>query len=189
MSYAAGYLADPYKGVRFDSFPDVEGVYLFPESRPHHKNRQMGYVEVLQSIKRLNASVEAAYRIHRDSFGIWAHTGSLGWNQNISQHLIVQPSLRIYDQTAAPFYTVRVPAQLGDPQIPLEGFPEFYSADYRVSSFRTWTYGLKATMKLHEHFWLEAAYKRYEMSGHDNLTFASAYPKANVLTLGIVIWF
>lgn len=189
MGISEGYLADPYKGVRFDSFPDEDGAFLFPESRPRHKSRQVAYVSLLQYINSMDASVEAAYRFHHDSFGIWSHTGSLAWNQKIGRHLILQPNVRFYDQTEASFYNVRIPAQFGDPQIPLAGFPEFFSADFRLSNFHSWTYGLKATIKIHEHFTLDTAFKRYEMAGNDNITAASVYPKANVFTIGCTVWF
>ncbi|HEY2951930.1 MAG TPA: DUF3570 domain-containing protein, partial [Verrucomicrobiae bacterium] len=183
------YLNDPYKGVRFDSFPDVAGTFLFAEKRPAYKSREILYASITQFITPAHASVEAAYRFYHDSFGIFAHTASLTWFQKAGPHLTIEPFIRYYDQTAASFYFVRVDASVGDPLFTTPDLPNYYSADYRLSSLSSWTCGVKATCKFNEHVWVDAAYKRYEMSGHDHVTSASAYPQANIGTVGLTIWF
>ena len=68
-------------------------------------------------------------------------------------------------------------------------FPENYSADYRLSEFNSFTYGVQVQVKFTDNFAMEFAYKRYDMVGQDNVTAESAYPDANVLTIGASLWF
>ncbi len=89
----------------------------------------------------------------------------------------------------------------GDPSFPVPadeskfqildvpGRPDYYSADYRLSEFQAFTYGVNARVKLCERFSVELAYKRYEMQGLDGITPAESYPSANVFTLGFGIPF
>jgi len=187
---ADGYLADPYRGFRFDDYPDPTA--LFPEKRPGYKNKQVLYLGLTQHVDPLNASVEASYRFYHDSFGILSHTVSLEWFQKVGSHLIVAPVFRYYHQTAAGFYAVQLP---GDPTIPPDDpffttpTPDYYSADYRLSRMDTFTYGLSATVIIKKHLYLDAAYKRYDLRGLDGVTSASAYPDANVFTIGARLCF
>lgn len=189
--YTDGYLTDPYKGIRFDSFPDVDGTFIFGEKRPGYRSRGVLYASLTQYITPADASVELACRFHRDSFDITAHTVSLTWFQKVGKRLTLEPFVRFYDQGEASFYYDRVPAALGNP-IPIfsnAGTPTYFSADYRLSALRSWTYGLKATLKVHDHLSLDAGYKRYEMRGRDGVTAQSAYPRADIVTAGLTLWF
>ncbi|MDB6125151.1 MAG: hypothetical protein JWQ71_4144 [Pedosphaera sp.] len=182
VSFESGYLTDPYRGFTFESFPGA----LFPELRPHHRNGQSLYVLLTQFITPVNASVESSYRLHHDSFGIWSHTLELDWLQKVGSDVIFQPFVRYYHQTAADFYFVQLPT---DPIIDPTVVPAFYSADYRLARMETWTVGLKAIIKVCDHFSLNGAYQRYEMLGRDGETSPSAFPKANIFTVGGTLWF
>ena len=189
--YSDGDLTDPYKGIRFDAFPDVDGTFLLPEKRPSYKSREILYASLTRFITPANASVELAYRFYHDSFDIVANTVSLTWYQKVGQHLSIEPSIRFYDQSEAYFYYARVPKSLGVPVPVLRNArtPGVYSADYRLSSLNTWTYGVKVAYRFNEHVAVDAAYKRYVMQGNDHATSSSAYPKANIFTLGLTLWF
>lgn len=184
IGFAEGYLSDPYKGVRFEWYPFYEA--LFPENRPEKKDRQVGYVSLTQYVAPANAAAEAAYRLSHDSFGILSHTASLEWRQKLGRLLVLTPFARYYRQSAADFYGLSFP---GDPSLSTDGVPNFYSSDYRLSEMETWTYGLKAVLTFDEKLALEAGYKRYEMRGLDHATSASAYPSANIFTIGLTLWF
>lgn len=67
--------------------------------------------------------------------------------------------------------------------------PRYFSADYRLSELEAWTFGIGARLRIKEHVTIEAGYKRYEMRGLDGVTPAAAYPKANVFTIGLGIWY
>lgn len=79
---------------------------------------------------------------------------------------------------AAAFQILNVPAR-----------PRSYSADYRLSEFNAYTFGIGAQIRLAERFSIDLAYKRYEMDGLDKATPQAAYPSANVFTIGCGIWF
>ncbi|MBI2929048.1 MAG: DUF3570 domain-containing protein [Verrucomicrobia bacterium] len=188
LGTARGYLSDPYKGFRFDGYPDP--TRLFAEQRPGHKTKQIAYAALTQFIDPVHASAELAYRFYHDSFGIFSHTASLTWFQKVGKHMILSPTFRYYDQTAASFYTVRSPGDPSDPESwPDLVFPKFYSADYRLAALSTLTYGLGVTVKVHKALSFDAAYKRYEMHGHDRVTAASNFPVANIYTIGFRLWF
>jgi len=188
--YANGYLTDPYKGVRFDSV-DFDPTFIFGEQRPTYRSREVFYASLTHFITPADASVELAYRFYHDSYDIYANSAILTWYQKVGEHLSIEPSLRYYRQTEASFYYEQVPADLGNP-FPFAKTPDtptIYSADYRLSSLTTWTMGVKVKYKVHEHFSVDATYERYVMLGNDNVTSASAYPKANVLMVGLSIWY
>ncbi len=189
LGFDSGYLSDPYKGF---VFTDYDPAALFPEKRPDDRTKQILLTSFTHFFDALNGSVEASYRFYHDSFDIFSHTAALEWYQKIGQHVVVSPEFRYYWQSAASFYATQLP---GDPTIPpgdpffTTPVPEHYSADYRLSHLQTFTYGLKLTVIVNRHFYLDAAYKRYEMFGLDDVTSASAYPSANVFTLGARVWF
>ena len=188
--YANGYMTDPYKGVRFDSI-DFDPNFLFGEQRPTYRSRAILYTSLTHFITPADASVELAYRFYHDSYDIYGNTASLTWYQKVGDRLSIEPSIRYYRQSESSFYYEQVPAELGNP-FPFAknpNTPTVYSADYRLSSLTTWTYGIKVKYKVHEHFSVDAAYERYVMLGNDHVTSASAYPKANILMVGLSIWY
>lgn len=67
--------------------------------------------------------------------------------------------------------------------------PSYYSSDYRLSEFQAFTYGIGAQVRIAEHFTIDLAYKRYEMHGLDRVTPSSAFPSANIFTIGCGVWF
>ncbi len=182
--YTTGYLADPYKGFNFNGAADPDA--LFDEVRPSHKGRVVGLVSLTQYITPANASVELSYRIHTDTYGIWSHTVAASWFQKIGKRVIVEPFVRYYRQSAADFYYVTLP---GDPSLDPTVAPAYYSADYRLSDLTSWTYGIKLTIRILENLAVDLGYKRYEMSGEDGVTMASAYPKAHVFSAGASLTF
>ncbi len=186
LGYGSGYLADPYRGVQFDDYSFWVPGALFAEVRPDHRVQQIGYVSLTHYLKPVNASVEASYRVYHDSWDIWSQTVGLAWFQNIGKYVVLNPFGRYYTQTAAFFYGVSFP---GDPTLSKIGIPPYFSADYRLSELRTWTYGLKAIVKLFDRFSLDAQFMRYEMRGTDGVTSQSAYPTANVVSAGGSVWF
>lgn len=67
--------------------------------------------------------------------------------------------------------------------------PAYYSSDFRLSELETLTFGIGAQIRIKEHFTIDLAFKRYEMSGLDSVTRGQAYPSANVFTVGCGFWF
>jgi hypothetical protein len=187
MGTASGYLADPYKGFRFTGYPDPEA--LFPEKRPGHRTKQILSTTLTQSLEPLDASPELTYRFYHDSHDILSHTVTLEWFQSLGPRLIVAPLVRYYHQSEAYFYRLSYDADPTYPQTPPVPLPQFYSADYRLSLFRSLTYGISLTFKVGRHMVFDAAYKRYDMVGLDGETPQSSYPTANIYTVGFRIFF
>ncbi|HSU65888.1 MAG TPA: DUF3570 domain-containing protein, partial [Tepidisphaeraceae bacterium] len=102
--------------------------------------------------------------------------------QKFGTAVVVSPSFRYYRQTAADFYAIQFP---GDPTNDPAAVPRFYSSDYRLSFLETFTVGVDATIKLHEHWELHLGYQRYWMRGLDHVTLQSTYPNAQIYTIGL----
>jgi hypothetical protein len=185
-----GYLDDPYRGVLFDDYPqaDYNNPGLFAEHRPAFRQSYIGYVSLLQYITPLHAGVEGSYRPYYDSFGVVSHTVALSWHQKIGKRVLISPLFRYYYQIAADFYATQFP---GDPsnQFDPTPVPTYYSADYRLSKMETFAFGVGASARVTDWLTLDLAYKRYNMRGLDGITSQSAYPKANIVTVGARLWF
>jgi hypothetical protein len=173
-----GYLSDPYRSVVFDSSPTA-GT-LFPENRPSTRTEEIAFVSLTHFFDLPNGSAEPSYRLYHDSFGIVSHTLGIEWHQKLGRYVIVTPLLRYSVQSAANFYGTTFP---GDPTNP-STIPKYYSADYRLSSLSTYTYGLQITGIVNDRLRLDAGYERYVMQGNDGQTAQSAYPTANIFTVG-----
>lgn len=194
LGYSSGFLNDPYKRAYFDDaglyYTEIDGLHyytVFPENRPDTKFRQVLFLTYQHYFEKLNSGLQTTYRFYHDDFGIIANTASLQWNQKIGKIFIVAPLFRYYIQTAADFYNTHFP---GDPYdqgtMPIS---RYFSADYRLSALDSITYGVSLSARIHEHFSLDLAYKRYEMRGRDSITFPGQYPKANVFTGGLTLWY
>jgi len=135
----------------------------------------------------------------------------LQWHQKLGEKLLISPLARYHLQSAADFYAPVFNGTLVDPDgvnaalqsdgsllfegdagFPGDGtafavpaWPRYYSADYRLSHLETWTFGVALRWQVHEHVAIDLAYKRYLMNGLDGVTLSSAYPQANVFTMGI----
>ncbi len=183
-----GYLDDPYRGVFFNGYPqaDLNNPILFPEHRPDYKYSYIGYASLLQYVTPLHGSLEGSYRFSDDTWGVRAHTVALSWHQKIGRIFLLSPVFRYYYQTAATFYGSQF---VGDPSNPFSPLPPYYSADYRLSRMETFTFGIEASARVTEWLTLDLAYKRYLMRGLDGVTSQSAYPQANIVTVGARLWF
>lgn len=179
-----GYLADPYRGVMVaNNYPQYNPAdpALIPEKRPRHRSSEVLFGSYTRFIEPLDGSVETSARFFHDSWNIYSATATLDWHQHLGKHVVVSPGLRYTYQSAADFYYVLVPDYLN--------LPTFYSADYRLSQMETLTMGVSITWRLAKHLSLDGSYYRYVMHGLDGVTSQSAYPAANVGSVGLRIWF
>jgi hypothetical protein len=180
-----GYLNDPYKKIRFDGFLPITA--LNPENRPSHRTRQTALLTLTQFVKPMDASAELSYRAYYDSYDVLGHTVALTWHQKLGPCLLLEPTFRYYNQSAASFYRLSVPGYS-----PLDGDPtrpKYYSADYRLSRLETFTFGAQAVLRMSDWLSFDIGYQRYAMYGLDNKTSDTAYPKANILTGEVRLWF
>jgi hypothetical protein len=185
--HSSGYLNDQYKLVQ-KNIAVAPGVFLpftFGENRPDHRNRWIALASLNHMFTDLNGAIDASYRFYHDSFGTDAHTLDMKWLQRLGKYFVLQPELRLYDQSAADFYYYNLD---NTAIIPVAGAPRpqgpFYSSDYRLSSLRATTYGLKLIWTAPAHWQLDAAYEQYDMHGKDGVTPRSAYPRAAIWTGG-----
>ena len=188
LGTADGYLSDPYKGFRFTGYPDPNA--LFPDNRPGHRTKQIVSTTLTQFVEPLNGSAELTYRFYHDSQALIGHTVTLEWFQSFGQRLTIAPLVRYYRQSQACFYRLSFDADPSDTENPpLVPIPQFYSADYRLSTLQTLTYGVSLSLKVWRQCFLDAAYKRYEMRGLDGVTPQSSYAAANIYTVGLRLHF
>ena len=184
---SSGYLSDQYKLVqkRFEVAPGIFLPFTFGENRPDHRTRWIALAALNRAFPAMQGAIEASYRFYHDDFGTDAHTLELRWLQRLGKNFILQPELRLYDQSAADFYYYQLDATS---IIPETGTPRtqgpFYSSDYRLSALRSTLYGLKAIWTPSTRWQLDAAIEQYDMQGRDGMTPQSAYPRANILTVG-----
>jgi len=196
----------------FDSLP--YGVNS-GEKRPGHRFRQVGFLGVNHFVPSLDGALETSFRLGHDDWGILSETVALQWAQKLGRRVIVTPLFRFYHQSAADFYATRFtgdplypegtpysynpddnvllfPGEPGYPNGPIgevPAFPEAHSSDYRLSQFNAYTFGGTLLVRMGDLATLTFTYKRYRMVGTDGVTLASAYPVANVYTVGFNLWF
>jgi len=183
LSFEHGYLADPYRGVMFanqlQNSPD--DAALSPEVRPRRRNSQIFYASWTQFVTPADGSCELSYRFFHDTYGIFANTVELDWHQKIGKNLVISPMFRYYIQNSADFYYLLVPDS--------NTRPAYYSSDYRLSEFESFATGVTITWRIVKHLSFDASYMRYVMRGLDGITSQSAYPSANVFSIGLRVWF
>jgi hypothetical protein len=187
-SRATGFLADPYKLVQ-KNIQVLPGIFLlstFGENRPDERNKWTAFASVNRAFPELQGALEGSYRFYHDTFGTDANTLDVSWLQKIGNRFVLTPHFRFYQQTAADFYYYNLD-QAGI--TPFAGRPRsqgpFYSSDYRLSAFDSYTYGLTGTWTMTDHVQLNAAVEGYDMRGRDGVTPQSAYCRATIVTGGL----
>jgi hypothetical protein len=103
--------------------------------------------------------------------------------------VVLCPSVRYYQQNAADFYFVSLDrAPFAASRVPTGAAP-YYSSDYRLTRLRSISLGLKAVWTISPRLAVDAAYERYQMKGLDGTTSRSAFPSADILTVGAKVSF
>ena len=181
-----GYLDDQYKLVQKteELVPGSFFALPFAENRPGERNLGSLYGAVNRTFPRVHGALEASYRYYADTFGIQAHTVELRWLQQLGRRVTLAPEARLTREGAADFYSYNLDATPIIPtQVPNTAGPA-YSSDYRLSAFDAVTVGARLTAKVVEHVEGELGYEHYAMRGRDGVTPQSAYPVANILSVG-----
>jgi hypothetical protein len=192
LTYAQeyGYLNDQYRKVILDVpqdfTPDAMGIVEgspLGEARPRRRVKEILYGNFVHFFDAAEGSADIGYRFFHDSYGIFAHTIDLDWHQKLGRLVVFTPGVRYYYQSAAKFYYVLVPVDgNGNP-------PPNYASDYRLSRLETFTMTADFTIRIQKHVSLDLSYMRYVMHGLDGITSQSAYPDANVFSIGMRVWF
>jgi hypothetical protein len=131
----SGYLTDPYKVVPVGPLDSLENL---AEQRPNTRSRR-AIVAKYSHYFLWDASVNVIYRYYNDDWSISANTLDVIYNQKFGPDWILSPEIRFYTQTGAYFYANRLL------------IPQTYmSADYRLSPFSSFLFGLTLTHRLYD---------------------------------------
>ncbi|HZZ56579.1 MAG TPA: DUF3570 domain-containing protein [Opitutaceae bacterium] len=188
---STGFLSDQYKLVAKD-IEVLPGVFLpetFAENRPNMRDHGTFYAELNQAVPAWHAAIDADYRYYADTYGIRSNMVEFRWLQHLGRQWILEPNLRLSEQSAARFYIY----DLNDsPVIPVHdpnGNGPHYSSDYRLSALETTSPGLKLDWRPRANLSLDLAYNRYELRGTDGVTPQSAYSRAKITSVGAkILW-
>ena len=159
-----GYLNDPYKivsvlddnGVLIDLDDGSGGLYRY-ESRPDSRTGHNLYVEYKYRFDSAIANV--AYRYHTDDWGVDSHTVETRYRWLINAKQWIEPNIRIYNQSAADFYT---------PFVFDSNLPSLSSADYRLNEFNGVTLGLAYNRKLGKDNAIGFSLESYKTTGAES---------------------
>ncbi len=140
-----GYLQSPYRSARYVS---PEGlVQTEPQVTPNTRTGNAGSLQ-LKYYLPWHAALDGNYRIYHDTWGILAHTLSMGYTQTVSRDWTLNGNVRYYRQRAATFYS---------DLFPYENSQNFMSRDRELAKFQDYSIGLGATWEFHPGWprWIE----------------------------------
>ena len=129
-----GYLANPYRKIRYLSPGVGEGFTLSDQIYPDTRTSNAGSVQ-LKYFLPWRASIAGAYRYFHDTWNITASTYSLDYTQPWRQW-ILEGRLRYYEQTHADFYS---------DLFPRADYQNFMARDRELASFHSYTIGAGAS--------------------------------------------
>jgi hypothetical protein len=182
-----GYLSEPHKFVEkaIEILPNIYLEQSFAENSPDEREHEALYLAVDHAYPAVRGALEGSYRLYADTYGIVAHTLGASWIQHVGARWTLQPSVRLYQQSAARFYYYDLDDTTITPfRVPM-GTAPYYSSDFRLSAEDTCSYGAKAVFRAAGWLQLDAAYEEYVMKGRDGVTPASAYPRAGISSVGV----
>ena len=129
----SGYLTDPYKIIsQVDSITGITQDYI-TEKRQDHRYRAAVYWKTVVHLPE--DVIHFSYRYYRDSWAVKSHTLKADYQFNITNHLYIIPSARLYTQTRAKFFHYSL--------LKNEPIPAYASADLRLAPMISATAGLK----------------------------------------------
>jgi hypothetical protein len=185
-SRETGYLSDQYKVVQvgIELLPGIIVPFQYAENRPNNKTKEILYASFHHAILSLKGAAEINYRLYHDTYGVTSNTLEMLWFQKVGEKIILRPSFRFYNQTAASFYHYRLDnTGINPTRIPNPNGP-FYSSDARLSALAAYDLGFKVIYTLNEHLQLYSSIDGYRQQGSDNITPQSAYYRARTITVG-----
>ena len=97
-----GYLNNPYRTVRY---LDGTGGYAYEEEVYPNTRTSTAAAARLKYYLPYRAALHGEYRYFSDTWGIVAHTGEIGYAHPLDSGFIIEVKGRVYEQTAADFYS------------------------------------------------------------------------------------
>jgi Protein of unknown function (DUF3570) len=130
-----GYLANPYREIRYLDPNDPTGYELAPQVYPN--TRTMDAVAAsLKYYLPYRAALTGKYRFFTDSWGIVAHTLQVDYVQPIPHHWTLDGNIRYYRQSAASFYS---------DLFPYANYSNYMARDRELAAFHSITLGAEAS--------------------------------------------
>ena len=186
-SWPSGYLSDPYKAVPAKEMisSDPDEVFLFKENRPDRREIFILYSDISRYFESLKLGAHMSYRYFKDDYELEGHTLEIESNKRMGDSLVWSPRYRYYRQSQALFYSPLARKYQSYMHTPNSSTGPFYSADHRLSSFESHSYGLKISYFLKDNLIADLGFDRYLTSRKDVFTDPRVHPDANVFTLGL----
>ena len=130
-----GYLANPYRKIRFLSPGQGAGFTLADQVYPNTRTSSSASVQ-LKYYLPYRAALTGQYRFFHDTWGITAHTAELDYTHPVRKHLILDGSFRYYHQGPADFYS---------DLFPRANYQNFMGRDRELAAFNSYTIGAGAS--------------------------------------------
>ena len=131
----AGYLANPYRAIRYLDTSNAKGYSLASQVYPDTHTSAAVQVQGKYYLP-YRAAVTASYRYYNDTWGVRGNTYELDYTHPIRNIWIFEGRLRYYKQSAATFYSDLFP--FADSQ-------NFTARDQNLAALDNTTIGAKAT--------------------------------------------
>jgi Protein of unknown function (DUF3570) len=130
-----GYLANPYRKIRFLSPGQGAGFTLADQVYPNTRTSSSASVQ-LKYYLPYRAALTGQYRFFHDTWGITAHTAQIDYTHPVRKHLILDGSFRYYHQGPADFYS---------DLFPRANYQNFMARDRELAAFNSYTVGAGAS--------------------------------------------
>jgi Protein of unknown function (DUF3570) len=137
-----GYLANPYRKIRYLSPGQGEGFTLADQVYPNTRTSNAASLS-LKHYLPWHASITGQYRFFRDTWGIVANTFELDYTQPWHR-LLFDGTLRYYRQNAADFYS---------DLFPRADYQNFMARDRELAAFQTYTVGVGVAYQFQHFDW------------------------------------
>ena len=133
-----GYLANPYRSIRYLDSTSAKGYSLGSQVYPNTRTSNATEARVKYYLP-FRAAVSGSYRYFGDTWGVRANTYELGYTQPIANRWILEGRLRYYTQGHATFYS---------DLFPFAGSQNFMARDQELAASNNTTIGAKVTYAL-----------------------------------------
>lgn len=173
VSIADGYLTDPYKVVSvvdadtgdvvFENAVDSTLPTVVYEKRPDSRTKHSFFGQYKHIFPSSGDVLDTSYRFMLDDWGINSHTVDFKYRKSFSDRHFVQPHVRLYQQSAADFYT---PFFLTTNSPATGASSSYASADYRLGDFTGITLGLEYGQVNTRNSW-SVAFEYYLQTGDE----------------------
>ena len=130
-----GYLANPYRKIRFVSPGQGAGFTLADQVYPTTRTSSSASLQ-LKYYLPYRAALTGQYRFFHDTWGITARTAEVDYTHPVRKHLILDGSFRYYHQGPADFY---------NDLFPRANYQNFMGRDRELAAFNSYTVGAGAS--------------------------------------------